>query len=139
MWKKTILLTLTLAVLQLPSLMSTSAASNTEATIQRWQVVFRSFTIPPGHQIIQFSTGARPPLDALRFIAVGNPDLKISRVVGTNQGLPDLVFNPPATPFEFTINSVQQPLFNCPSSDFIFTVMNDGDRDHVMNIGGVYR
>jgi hypothetical protein len=54
-------------------------------------------------------------------------------------GMPTLVFNPPATPFEFTINSVQRPLFNCPSGDFIFSVTNGGTRDHTINIGSIFR
>ncbi|MGH9853638.1 MAG: hypothetical protein ACREBD_27680, partial [Blastocatellia bacterium] len=59
-----------------------------ELRFRETNVVFRRFTIPPGRHTIQFSTGAQPPLDTLRFIASGNPDLKISRFFGT-QGFPD--------------------------------------------------
>ena len=102
---------------------------------------FQHFTVPAGaHDYqLQFSSGVRPPINVLILIAGGSPDIKISRVVGTTNGLPDIVFNPPATPFEFTINSVQRPLFNSPSADFVFTVQNDGDQDHVINIGAVFR
>ncbi len=99
-------------------------------------VVFQHFTIPPGHHTIQFSTGAQPPLDILRFIAIGRPELKISRFSGT-QGFPDIIFNPPVTPSEF--NSQQRPLFNCPSTDFIFSVANGGTRDQTINIGAIFR
>jgi len=101
--------------------------------------VFQQFTIPPGRHDVQFSTGAQPPLDNLRFIMIGSPELKISRIVGVNQGMPDIVFNPPATPFEVTLRFVQRPLFNCPSTDFIFSVTNGGTRNHEINIGSIFR
>jgi len=101
---------------------------------------FQSYTVPAGQRMqLQFSSGARPPVNVLVLIAGGSTDIKIDRVVGTTNGIPSMVFNPPATPFEFTINSVQRPLFNCPSTDFIFSVTNSGTRDHTINIGSISR
>ena len=102
---------------------------------------FQHFTVPAGVRDfqLQFNSGARPPINVLILIAGGSADIKISRVVGTNPGGPELSFNPPVTPFEFTINSVQRPLFNCPSADFVFSVQNDGTRDHDINVGAIYR
>jgi hypothetical protein len=88
-------------------------------------VDLRRFVVAPGIQELDMSTGASAPIYNVRFIVVTDPAavaLRRIRVVGEVGEVPDIGFDPPATPFETNIHFVRDPIQRSDSGDFVVTV-----------------
>jgi hypothetical protein len=74
----------------------------------------------------------------VRFVFGGNPDVVTQRIVGAS-GSPDIVFDPPTSPFEVTLTFVRGPITVSDSADFFIHVPNESDRDQQLEIGAVFK
>lgn len=103
--------------------------------------MFITFPIPPGNSTLQFSTGQTtpPPLRDLRFVFCGPRDISIIRITGNRDNAPDIIFNPPATPFDATIASVGNPVGSTRSTDFTILVTNNNTALMDIQVGLSYR
>jgi hypothetical protein len=74
----------------------------------------------------------------MRFVFGGTPDVLTQRIVGAS-GAPDIVFDPPASPFEVTLPFVRGPITVSDSADFFIHVTNESDRDQQLGVGAVFK
>jgi hypothetical protein len=100
-------------------------------------IFFRSYTIPPGTTTIQVDTGEHQTLKNVRIVEGGNHDITTSQIAGILQDIPNIDFNPPATPIEATLFFEQHPV---PSTqrDISLTITNPSSVNQNLEIGVIY-
>lgn len=91
--------------------------------------VHREYDLQPGRQQLQFPTGARPPLDEVRFICGGQQDIHVTKIEGAPNG-PIITFPPDAPLHAVNIAFGQNPVHS-DSADFIIDLHNPGSAANV--------
>jgi hypothetical protein len=100
--------------------------------------VFRQYDLFPGDQTLRFETGFSAPLNNLRFIMGGRPDVLIKQITGTKNNSPDIVFAgdgvpPPTVTLFFNDNPITSE-----SSDFDIQVKNTLTAGSALEIGTIF-
>jgi len=93
----------------------------------------QGFIVPPGTHAVSIDCAGDLPLEDLRFVFAGSPELRIIRIQG-NQGGPDITFDD-ASPHDATVFFARNPIASSQSASFSIIVHNPLDRSLRLTFG----